>query len=70
VDKSGNVYVADDQNHKIKKIDPSGVVTTLAGSAEGDGDKFYSPAGVAVDGDNNIYVADTNNHKIKKIAQE
>ena len=67
VDKDGNVYVADFDNHKIKKVTPSGVVSTLAGSTYGDGEKFDNPTSVAVDKDGNVYVADYANHKIKKI---
>lgn len=74
LDGSGNVYIADYNNHKIRKITPSGVVSTFAGNgtmsnAEGTGTAagFSFPAGVAVDGSGNIYVADHNNHKIRKI---
>jgi len=73
VDGSGNVYVADYNSHLIRKITPSGVVTTLAGSSLGSTDatgasaSFYNPLGVAVDGSGNIYVADFRNHKIRKI---
>jgi len=67
VDKDGNVYVGDMANHKIKKITPSGVVSTLAGSTPGDGERFRSPHGVAVDKDGNVYVADYFNNKVKKI---
>jgi len=74
VDSSGNVYVADAGNHKIRKITPSGLVSTLAGSGVGgytDGQgtaaQFYWPHGIAVDSGGTIYVADTYNYKIRKI---
>lgn len=68
VDAAGNVYVADTENGKIKKVTPAGVVRTLAGDVNGgDGINFFRPYGVAVDAAGNVYVADTENHKIKKI---
>ena len=74
VDGSGNVYVADYGNHKIRKITPAGVITTLAGSgsigsADGSGSSasFNYPSGVAVDGNGNIYVTEYKNNKIRKI---
>ena len=75
VDGSGNVYVADTNNHTIRKITSAGVVTTLAGTAGTSGSTnatgtaatFNRPRGVAVDGSGNIYVADTDNHIIRKI---
>jgi len=74
VDSSDNVYVADTNNHCIRKITPTGMVSTIAGSgtagfADGSGAEaqFDHPFGVAVDSSDNVYVADTNNHRIRKI---
>jgi DNA-binding beta-propeller fold protein YncE len=75
VDTGGNVYVADYDNCTIRKITPSGVVTTLAGSAgtsgfadgSGSGARFDGPSGVAVDSSGNVYVADSGNNTIRKI---
>jgi len=74
VDSSGNVYVADYNNHMIRKIDPSGNVTTLAGSTssgstngQGASAKFKFPIDVAADSFGNVYVADKGNHLIRRI---
>ena len=76
VDHTGNIYVADTNNHTIRKVSLDGMVTTLAGcpgysgSADGMGGdaRFYSPNGVAADADGNVYVADTYNQTIRKIS--
>lgn len=78
VDLSGNVYVADWFNNRIRKIAPGGTVTTLAGNGaasyvNGTGGangtaEFNRPQGVAVDTSGNVYVADTNNNCIRAIA--
>jgi len=76
VDTAGIVYVADYYNHRIRKITPEGLVSTLAGSTEGfrDGDgrsaQFNGPYGVALDAEGNVYVADGDNHLIRKITPE
>ncbi|MFN9479791.1 MAG: hypothetical protein ACK6C0_10210, partial [Betaproteobacteria bacterium] len=75
VDGAGNVYVADTQNHTIRKIATAGAVGTFAGivrswgSADGTGAaaRFAAPYGVSVDAFGNVYVADTVNHTIRKI---
>ena len=76
VDGSGNVYVADSNNHTIRKISPGGVVTTLAGmpnqsgSSDGTGSaaRFNYPSGLVADAAGNVFVADTNNQTIRMIA--
>ncbi|MBI4882640.1 MAG: hypothetical protein HY826_01140 [Actinobacteria bacterium] len=73
VDGAGNVYVADLNNDRIRKVTPAGVVSTLAGSTGGFTDgtgaaaQFNDPYGVAVDGAGNILVADTLNRVIRKV---
>ena len=74
VDGGGNVYVADVDNSTIRKITPSGAVTTLAGSAgqgyadgTGSAAQFYYPEDMAIDGSGNLYVVDSDNCTIRKV---
>ncbi|MDB5126600.1 SMP-30/gluconolactonase/LRE family protein [Mucilaginibacter sp.] len=70
----GSLYVTDAGNHKIKKVTPAGVVTTIAGSTEGFADgpallaKFYLPIDLVVLEDGTIVVTDGQDHKIRKIS--
>jgi sugar lactone lactonase YvrE len=73
-DKSGNIYVSDVSGQRIRKISPSGVVSTLAGNggtafADGNGTvaTFNSAYGIAVDTNGIVYVADSSNRRIRKI---
>jgi sugar lactone lactonase YvrE len=76
VDSEGNVYVADTQNGTIRKITPSGAVTTLAGQAgvfgstdgTGPAAQFYTPTSIAVDSSGNVYVSDNQTRSIRKIS--
>jgi sugar lactone lactonase YvrE len=76
VDGSGNVYVADTRQHCIRKITPTGLVTTLAGSpgvagaADGTGTaaRFNYPTGIALAPSGHLYVADTHNHAIRRVS--
>jgi len=75
VDGSGNIFVADTSNRRVRRITPLGEVTTIAGtgvtgSTDGAGNvaTFGALAGIAVTADGNrIYVADTSNHTIRRI---
>ena len=76
IDQAGNIYIADTYNNRIRKIDTSGNVTTIAGGQQGflDGtnaeSKFYSPSGLALDSQGNIFVTDRSNNAIRKISPE
>jgi trimeric autotransporter adhesin len=76
IDGSGNIYIADYWNHRIRKINTSGIITTVAGNGvagfSGDGGlatsaKLNSPSKIAVDFAGNLYIADTWNHRIRKV---
>src|SRR5206468_888162 len=72
---TGNLYLADTQNHIIRKITEAGVVTTMAGlagsyggvDAAGSDARFHAPAGIAVDSSGNVYVGDSGNSTIRKV---
>ncbi len=76
VDNVGNLFVADSYNARIRKVDASGTITTVAGNGiggySGDGGAATNasisvPEGVAVDGSGNLLIADTDNNRIRKV---
>jgi uncharacterized protein (TIGR03437 family) len=77
LDASGNLYIADTMNAKVRKVSAGGVITTVAGSGTpgsgGDGSAAASaqlnlPIGVAVDSSGNVYIADFGNSRVRKVA--
>jgi sugar lactone lactonase YvrE len=67
VDREGNLYISDEENYRIRKVDKGGIITTIAGTGEGgysgDGGSATSaqltdPGGLAFDDRGNLYVAD------------
>ena len=76
VDKAGNVYVSDTDHHRVRRISPAGLVTTIAGTGHagfsGDGKpaplaQINFPYGLAVDDIGNVYVADYGNNRVRRI---
>lgn len=80
-DSAGNLYVADTFNHRIRKIDPDGIISTVAGGGAflggfaGDGGPASSavlnyPRGVAVDGSGRVFIADSLNNRIRMVTED
>jgi sugar lactone lactonase YvrE len=76
-DGNGNLYFADANNHVIREVSTTGIITTIAGSGiegySGDGAtataaQLDTPTGVAVDASGNVYIADSHNHRIRKVS--
>ena len=74
-DSSGNLYIADTNNHRIRKLS-NGTITTVAGNGNagfaGDGGaatsaELHSPYGVALDSSGNLYIADYSNHRVREV---
>jgi sugar lactone lactonase YvrE len=79
VDSAGNLYIADEANGRIRKVDVTGVITTIAGNGtagfSGDGGKATQaalnfPRAVAVDGAGNVYIADTRNIRVRRVGTD
>ena len=78
-DSSGNLYVASQDDHVVRKVDLKGIITTVAGTGEqgfsGDGGSATSaqldtPSGVAVDSTGVLYIADSHNHRIRRVGTD
>jgi uncharacterized protein (TIGR03437 family) len=77
VDAQGNVLIADSGNHRIRKIDSQGNITTIAGSDHGSGDngpalsaRMFAPAGIVFDPSGNAYIADTNTNTVRRVSTD
>jgi uncharacterized repeat protein (TIGR01451 family) len=79
LDGAGNLYIADQNNHRIRKVTPAGIITTVAGTGTpgyfGDTGPATSaqlnfPQGIAVDTAGDLYIADKNNHRIRRVAPD
>ena len=79
IDAAGNLYFADTQNHRIRRISPGGTITTVAGNAlpgfSGDGGpaalaELNTPTAVAIDNQGRLYIADSANNRIRRVAAD
>lgn len=77
LDASGNLYIADYGNNRVRKVTPAGVISTVAGNGvngfSGDGGpatsaQLWGPAGVAVDNAGNLYIADITNYRVRMVS--
>jgi len=76
VDAAGNLFIADNENRRVRKVAPAGTISTVAGNGIsvffGDGGPatsaaLASPTGIAVDAAGNLYIADTLNHRVRRV---
>jgi sugar lactone lactonase YvrE len=79
VDLAGNLFVADTGFHRVHRVTPGGIISTLAGTGtngfSGDGGlatsaKLYNPSGIAMDPAGNLFIADYYNHRIRKVTPD
>src|SRR5207249_958082 len=79
LDPAGNLYIAERENHRIRKVTPGGVISTYAGTGtqgfSGDGGpatgaQLLGPGGVALDPAGNFYIADRNNDRIRRVSTD
>lgn len=76
VDSAGNIFIADQNNQRIRKVDTAGIITTVAGfgfdAFSGDGSpainaSLHNPSGLTADNDGNLFIADSSNKRIRKV---
>ena len=77
-DSAGNMYITDFGNDAVRKVTPSGIISTVAGNGSGgySGDggaatsaQLFSPRGIAVDSSGNLYIADSDNNVVRKVTK-
>ncbi len=79
VDSLGNLFLADTLNHRIRKVTPAGIISTVAGTGKADSavdevaatlSPLNSPRGVAADSKGNLFISDTANHRIRAVTTD
>ncbi len=77
-DSSGNLYISDSNNQRVREVNTSGTISTVAGngtagfagdgsSATASGTELNSPAGLAFDSSGNLFIADSDNYEVRKV---
>lgn len=79
VDAQGNLYIADILNHRVRKVNQNGIISTVVGNGvqgfSGDGGQatsacLFRPASVATDAQGNLFIADSQNHRVRKVTAQ